>query len=161
LVSLDLQASSPLHHSTIISRPGASYASKDSYYVSVRQNPRPDFWFSGLPNVDEASTVHKFTLSGARNQYAASGVVAGRVLNQFSMDEYQDHLRIVTTKGRVPNPDVQSALTVLRQNGQALEVRGMVDGIAPSEDVRSVRFVGDKGYVVTFKKTDPLFVFDL
>jgi hypothetical protein len=36
-----------------------------------------------------------------------------------------------------------------------------VDKLAPTEDIRSVRFDGDKGYVVTFKKTDPLFVIDL
>jgi uncharacterized secreted protein with C-terminal beta-propeller domain len=40
-------------------------------------------------------------------------------------------------------------------------VVGQVDDIAPTEDIRSVRFVADQGYVVTFKKTDPLFVFDL
>jgi len=38
---------------------------------------------------------------------------------------------------------------------------GIVDQLAPKEDIRSVRFAGDRGYVVTFKKTDPLFVFDL
>jgi hypothetical protein len=49
----------------------------------------------------------------------------------------------------------------MSQNGTALEVVGEVDDIAPTEDIRSVRFVGDQGYIVTFKKTDPLFVFDL
>ncbi len=38
---------------------------------------------------------------------------------------------------------------------------GAIDQIAPGEDIRSVRFDGDRGYVVTFKKTDPLFVMDL
>jgi len=38
---------------------------------------------------------------------------------------------------------------------------GTIDNIAPTEDIRSVRFNGDKGFIVTFKKTDPLFTVDL
>ncbi len=45
--------------------------------------------------------------------------------------------------------------------GPLLVPRGLLDKLAPTEDIRSVRFDGDKGYVVTFKKTDPLFVIDL
>lgn len=161
LMSFDLAAEEPAQTSTIVSRPGASYASGASYYVSVRQQPLYGYWYSGLEEVEEASTVHKFSLDGPSNQYAASGLVKGRVLNQFSMDEYSDHLRIATTTGHLPSPDVHSTLSVLRQSEDALEVVGQVDEIAPAEDIRSVRFLGERGYVVTFKKTDPLFVFDL
>jgi uncharacterized secreted protein with C-terminal beta-propeller domain len=92
------------------SRPGASYASGDSYYVSVRQYPNAGSWFMGWEDVEEASTVHKFALAAASNQYRASGVVKGRVLNQFSMDEYEAHLRIATTTGHVPNPEVHTPI---------------------------------------------------
>ena len=40
----------------------------------------------------------------------------------------------------------------------------MIDGIAPGEDIRAVRFQGDLGYLVTFQvvtQMDPLFVVDL
>jgi len=77
------------------------------------------------------------------------------------MDEDAGHLRIATTTGRVPSPDVYSTLSVLREVEGELVVVGEVDDIAPTEDIRSVRFDGDVGFVVTFKKTDPLFVFDL
>ena len=161
LMSFDPTSDASVQTSTIISRPGASYATADAYYVSVRQNPYAGMWYWDFEAVEEASTVHKFELAGASNRYAASGVVEGRVLNQFSMDEYDGHLRIATTTGHVPSPDVHSTLSVLRQKGTALTVVGRIDDIAPTEDIRSVRFVGDQGYVVTFKKTDPLFVFDL
>ncbi len=161
LMSFDPTVKEPVRTSTIISRAGASYATGEAYYVSVRQNPFAGYWYPGYEDVPEASTVHKFHLASARNAYAASGIVKGRVLNQFSMDEHEDHLRIATTTGHVPSPDVHSTLSVLAQNGLALEVVGMIDDIAPTEDIRSVRFVGDQGYIVTFKKTDPLFVFDL
>ena len=52
-------------------------------------------------------------------------------------------------------------MSILRDVAGELVVAGEVDGIAPTEDIRSVRFDGDVGFVVTFKKTDPLFVFDL
>lgn len=161
VMSLDLGTDDPVQASTIVSRPGASYASADAYYVSVRQQPVYEYWYTGLEALEEASTVHKFSLAGSTNRYAASGLVKGRVLNQFSMDEYQEHLRIATTTGYLPSPNVHSTVSVLRQEGTSLGVVGQVDDIAPTEDIRSVRFMGDKGYVVTFKKTDPLFVFDL
>ena len=56
---------------------------------------------------------------------------------------------------------VHSTLSVLEESNGALLVIGTLDRIAPTEDIRSVRFDGDRAFVVTFKKTDPLFVFDL
>jgi uncharacterized secreted protein with C-terminal beta-propeller domain len=50
---------------------------------------------------------------------------------------------------------------VLADEGGRLVRVGAVEHIAPGEDIRSVRFDDDRGYVVTFKKTDPLFVLDL
>jgi hypothetical protein len=77
------------------------------------------------------------------------------------MDEHEGFLRVATSSGHVPNPDVHSTLTVLRQRGNVLVQAGIVDRLAPGEDIRSVRFAGDRGFIVTFKKTDPLFVLDL
>ena len=78
------------------------------------------------------------------------------------MDEYYGSLRIATTRGRVPNPDVTSAVSVLAESPEGNLVRvGAVENIAPGEDIRAVRFDEERGYVVTFKKTDPLFVLDL
>jgi len=62
----------------------------------------------------------------------------------------------------VPDPRVESAVSVLSEDPSGNLVRvGAVEHIAPGEDIRAVRFDGDRGYVVTFKKTDPLFVLDL
>jgi uncharacterized secreted protein with C-terminal beta-propeller domain len=113
--------------------------------------------------LQEASTVHKFSLQNepAGCAYVGSGVVKGRVLNQFSMDEHDGHLRIATTSGHVPNPNVHSTLSILVDNDTHLNVVGQIDSIAPTEDIRSVRFDRNRAFVVTFKKTDPLFAFDL
>jgi hypothetical protein len=88
-------------------------------------------------------------------------VVKGRVLNQFAMDEHAGHLRIATTTGHLPSSDVHNTLSVLKPDGSALQTVGVLDKLAPKEDIRSVRFDGERGFMVTFKKTDPLYVFDL
>jgi hypothetical protein len=84
------------------------------------------------------------------------------VLNQFSMDEWSGYLRIATTRGHAPDPHAESAVSVLATapGGNLVRV-GSIEHIAPTEDIRSVRFDEERGYVVTFKKTDPLFVLDL
>ncbi|MBN1947358.1 MAG: beta-propeller domain-containing protein [Bradymonadales bacterium] len=50
---------------------------------------------------------------------------------------------------------------VLQQSEGLLEVIGSVRDIAPGEQIYAVRFLGDKGYVVTFEQVDPLFTLDL
>jgi len=164
ILSIGIDDDASLSTATIVSRPGATYASSDALYLSVRQhNDASGGWYPGMDGADSASTVHKFVLSEnpPAAQYAASGVVKGSVLNQFAMDEHNRDLRIATTSGHVPDPNVHSTVTVLRQFGPELRAVGQVDQIAPGEDIRSVRFAGPRGFVVTFKKTDPLFVLDL
>ena len=52
-------------------------------------------------------------------------------------------------------------MTTLRQQGKALVQVGVVGGLGRTEQIRSVRFIGDLGYVVTFRQTDPLYTIDL
>ncbi len=78
------------------------------------------------------------------------------------MDEWSGYLRVATTRGRVPDPKVESAVSILAESADGNLARvGAIEKIAPGEDIRAVRFDDDRGYVVTFKKTDPLFVLDL
>lgn len=155
----------PIDAATVVGRPGAVYASGDALYIAQRHYSwEMTQWFWDAPQEqDEATTVHKFAIDATAGTtvYAGSGVVKGHVLNQFAMDEYQGNLRIATTNGHVPDPNVTSALSVLAQGDGTLDLVGQIDGIAPTEDIRSVRFDGDRGFIVTFKKTDPLFVLDL
>jgi hypothetical protein len=59
-----------------------------------------------------------------------------------------------------PAPSI-SQVTVLRQQGRALVTVGKVGGLGRGEQIHSVRFIGDQGYVVTFRRTDPLYTIDL
>jgi hypothetical protein len=164
IVSMAMDALDPLKTTTIVGRPGAVYASRDALYVASRHQAGYGGWsYDYDATVEQASSVHKFALlSGtAEAAYLASGVVKGNVLNQFSMDEKDGFLRIATTTGHVPDPNVHSTVSVLAGSGGSLKIVGQVDHIAPTEDIRSARFSGDKGFIVTFKKTDPLFVLDM
>ncbi len=162
VVSVDMSADRPAALTSIISRPGAVYASPNALYMSVPYYGSFGYWGGG-ERPEQVSTVHKFALDTSRAEasYRASGVVKGRVLNQFGMDEYDGHLRIATTSGWTPDPEVHSTLTILGESGGNLVQLGVVDNIAPTEDIRSVRFSGDRGFIVTFKKTDPLFALNL
>ncbi len=149
---------------SLVSKPGFVYASSSALYVSVPHDKSSDRdWYSGWGNASRASEVYRFAIgsSPSATQYEASGLVKGTVLNQFAMDEWGGHLRIATTSGRTPDPNVHSTVTILEKNAGNLTQKGIVDNIAPTEDIRSVRFDGDRGFVVTFKKTDPLFAIDL
>jgi Ca2+-binding RTX toxin-like protein len=107
------------------------------------------------------TAVHKLNLAAAGMQVdlVAQGEVPGAVVNQFSVDEHGGDLRIATTSGW--GQDAASGVYVLRQDGDQLDVVGQVDGLAPGEQIYSVRFLDDLAYVVTFRRMDPLWAIDL
>lgn len=155
VLSLDMTRERPAHASSLLGSPGTTYVSATALYVAA---PRWD-----ASTWKQSTTVHKLALTNEppSSRYVASGVVDGRVLGQLSLDEREGHLRVATTIGYVPSSDAHNALTVLSQQGSRLVAVGRLGNIAPSEDIRSVRFSGERAYIVTFKKTDPLFVLDL
>ncbi|MGI6778863.1 MAG: beta-propeller domain-containing protein [Acetivibrionales bacterium] len=114
-----------------------------------------------VPSYAENTIVYKFALKDAKATYLCKGVVPGRVLNQFSMDEYKGYFRIATTTGEVWRTDEQTSKNNLYILDDVLDITGKVEGMAPGETIYSVRFMGNRAYVVTFKTVDPLFVLDL
>jgi uncharacterized secreted protein with C-terminal beta-propeller domain len=155
IVSTDLREARGFSRIVTSSKPGIVYASPKAMYLAVRESAN-----NGI-DWPQTTVVHRFDMVGPATKYAATGVVKGRALNQFALDEYGGDLRIAATSGHLPNPNVHSTLTVLRQKGSKLAEVGKLDHLAFGEDIRSVHFQGDRGFLVTFKKTDPLFVFDL
>jgi uncharacterized secreted protein with C-terminal beta-propeller domain len=112
--------------------------------------------------INQATTqVYRFTLKNGEAKLIARGEVPGTLLNQFSMDEQNGFLRIATTTGEVwfgsGNPS-KNNLYVLNAD---LEIVGSLEDLAPGERIYSVRFIGSRGYMVTFRTVDPLFVIDL
>lgn len=130
----------------------------DDVYVS------PESIYLVQPNwsVGEVSTEIlklEYDPTGDHVALAAIGSVPGSVLNQFSVDEYDGALRVATTSGW--GLEASSGVYVLSQKGQELAVIGKVDGLAPGEQIYSVRFQEDFAFLVTFRQTDPLWVIDL
>lgn len=86
---------------------------------------------------------------------SAVAEIPGRLLNQFSLDEYNDYLRAAVTVG---SEETENDVYILNKD---LLVAGQITGLGITERIYSARFVGDKGYLVTFKQTDPFYVLDL
>jgi len=103
------------------------------------------------------TTVFKFDVDGLNLNYVGSGTVAGTPLNQFSMDEHNGYFRIATTD----YSDWENTNNALYVLDGSMKVVGQIKDIAPGERIYSARFMGDKGYLVTFETVDPLFVIDL
>jgi uncharacterized secreted protein with C-terminal beta-propeller domain len=136
--------------------------------------PSPGWGGSG----EGTTAIHKFSVRGSEPaSYVASGEVRGHLMNDFSLSEHRGNLRVATTDGPAwggPVPAVdpssseattgttsESFVTVLSQQGGELVQVGQVGGLGRGERIYGVRFIGDVGYVVTFRQTDPLYTIDL
>jgi uncharacterized secreted protein with C-terminal beta-propeller domain len=117
----------------------------------------------------QQTIVHRISIDGLAITYQATGAVPGHVLNQFSMDEYNGYLRIATTnccsQSGGPMPLAYSPVSQQETNvyvlDRSLHITGKLEGLSPGEQIYSARFMGDKAYLVTYKRTDPLFVIGL
>ncbi|MFC7590141.1 beta-propeller domain-containing protein [Nonomuraea antimicrobica] len=120
-----------------------------------RPDPRP------TPTVPpEETEVHRFDLSSpGAPRYVASGKVPGRLLNQYSLSEYDGHLRLATTLNSQDGSTSSSTVYVLKTDTMAKV--GEVGGLGKGERIYSVRFIGPVGYCVTFRQVDPLYTLDL
>ncbi|WP_250031806.1 beta-propeller domain-containing protein [Paractinoplanes maris] len=139
----------------------AVYSSTDGLYIANTQ--RRSMVVAATDDVGRAARpdstdIYRFSLPATgRPVYVASGKVPGRLLNQYSMSEWDGHLRVATTSWK----DEASAVRVLREKAGALVEVGAAEGLGRGEDIYSVRFIGPRGYVVTFRQTDPLYSLDL
>ena len=120
----------------------------------------------GTAQTGGVTELHLFEAGAEpRTVYRASGTVPGFVLNQFAISEHEGHLRVATTEDApwapVAGGGSQSGVSVLRPEGERLVTVGRVTGLGRDERIFGVRFLGERGYVVTFRQVDPLYVVDL
>ena len=151
IVAMPMDEDKDIAKETIVGSADNIYASLENMYIA---QSRYGWYGSGK----EETYIYKIHLDKDKIDYVGSGKVPGSILNQFSMDEYDEHFRIATTKGNMWQGESENNLYVLDED---MDVVGELEGLAPGERIYSVRFMGKKGYVVTFKKVDPLFVIDL
>ena len=138
--------------------------------------------YPGQVNTD----IHKFAINGMRINYRGSGEVTGHLgwdsnKTSYRLSEHKGDLRVITYTNQFgwfgepgtanatskPSPAI---LTVLREDGTGAKLQTI--GSLPNskrpapiglsgEQIYAVRFLGDRGYVVTFRRTDPLYILDL
>ncbi|GAA2636042.1 beta-propeller domain-containing protein [Paractinoplanes durhamensis] len=132
------------------------YGTPSSLYVANDQQWR----LNAMTGAGDLSTeIFQFALTSAgKPVLTASGNVPGTLLNQYSMSEWDGRLRVATTTTASSS---SSAVRVLSATGGKLVQTGVVDGLGKGERIYSVRFLGSRGYVVTFRQTDPLYSLDL
>lgn len=107
--------------------------------------------------LSDTTRILSFDINKGKISPKAEGFVKGNLLNQFSLDEYKGHLRVVVTSNGIFSPQ-SNALYTLDEN---LKIKGQVTDLAKNERVYSVRFMENVCYFVTFRTTDPLFAVDL
>jgi uncharacterized secreted protein with C-terminal beta-propeller domain len=137
------------------------YATDTSTYVSTT-----DWSRDGSP---AKTSLHKFvTAQSGASTYRGSGEVPGTLLNQYAMSEYDGVLRVASTvserRGWTNSRQItEGVVTTLHEQDGALRQLGQVGGLGrqDNESIRAVRFIEERGYVVTFRQTDPLYVLDL
>jgi uncharacterized secreted protein with C-terminal beta-propeller domain len=127
------------------------YATPHSLYVMA-----PEGW----PWSSTSTQIFRASLVSGEVEFTGHGRVTGGLNNQFSVDEFGGYLRVATTSGWWSG-DWTNRMFVLDTEGSTLDIVGRLEGIAPHERIYSVRYLGDRAYVVTFQQVDPLFVIDL
>jgi inhibitor of cysteine peptidase len=131
------------------------FASQENLYIGYR-NTGPAY----SEGIRDQTIIHRFAIKRGAIDYQAMGEVPGHLLNQFSLDEHAGNLRVATTvEGWTREGQIQyNNVYVL---DPSMKTIGTLEHIAPDERIYAARFVGDRLYLVTFKRIDPLFVIDL
>ncbi len=133
------------------------YASSKNLYLTSVSYPR----YYDFRHFQERETIYKFSL-GEDFDYQAKGAIDGVMLSQFSMSEKDDILRVASTTGNGWRGDTNNFIYTLRQKEDTLQIEGELAGLGhQGERIQGVRFLGDRGYLVTFRQKDPFYTLDL
>jgi len=155
-------AAQPTYEAFLTSSTTNMYVSLENMYLLA---PDTNNWL--LMRSDEQpkqeTLIYRVKLDQQNIAVEAEGSVPGFVLNQFSMDEHNGYFRIATTEWT--NSWTEETFTSESTNNlfvldMDLNIAGKLENIAQDESIYSVRFMGDKVYMVTFKQIDPFFVID-
>lgn len=134
----------PDRMSVVVGAGNMVYASSQSLFVA------------GMMWHDDKTVIHRFSLLDG-NVYSGTTDVEGYLVNQFAMSEHRGVLRVASTSSQ----SSESMVTTIDTQTVNMPVIGKLTGIAKGERIYAVRFVGERAFVVTFKKIDPLFVISL
>ena len=164
--SLDLDNTlGAVEQTSVVGTADVVYSSQDALYIAGHGwNELTSFYsvIASSPMTTSGTHIHKFDLvaNPAAPSYVASATVWGYLNDQFSLDEHEGALRVAVT-GETVSMDSWNTANHLFTFGSSLQALGAVTDLAPGETIYAARFVGERGYIVTFRQVDPLFAFDL
>jgi len=172
IATLDLaDLAGGVSRASIVAQGGTLYANAERLYVASAH-----WWWTQAPGQLTWTYLHAFDISQPSNAaYIGSGGVEGAVGDQFSMDEQDGYLRVATSTTKyVADParpsqlrfEIGSRLSVLApqpdsEGNTKLALVGEVPSLMDGERLMATRFVGDRGYAVTFRNVDPFITLDL
>jgi uncharacterized secreted protein with C-terminal beta-propeller domain len=178
----DVTTGDSISTKTMLGSANTVYMSQNNIYVAEVswQNDDDNSYTEDQYTVTEHKSyskidIHKFSYDAGQIEYVTSGAVDGTLMDQFSLDEYDGKLRVVTTSNynyykdyhdekhdfhhyEYGNNSMTNGLYIFDEN---MNIIGSVDKLAETERVYSCRFIGDVCYFVTFRQTDPLFAVDV
>ena len=163
IISINFDNGDVKQESYMIGNSQNMYVSKNNIYLTTSSYEYIESnIFNGrvFPDYIQNTIIHKISINNGKIKYISKGEVPGHILNQFSMDEYNNYFRIATTVGNVWEQETKSKnnIYILDKN---MNLISKIENIAPGEKIYSARFMGEKAYLVTFKKVDPFFTIDL
>lgn len=156
-------SSQPANIQTYLGASENIYASEHNLYIAAstyNTHPVPLQKTAGYRD-NSATRLYRFALNKGSVNYTGNGDIPGTIINQFSMDENSNNLRIATTSGDIWQNGRYTSCSNVYVLNENLEINGRLEGIAPGEKIYSTRFMGSRLYMVTFRNVDPLFVIDL
>ena len=140
--------------STLYMSHNAMYITQNKWVQEQQQanglDGRVEVWMAGNLKTE----IMRFAINGTEVNYSGKGMADGTPINQYSMDEHNGFFRIATT-------DWNAGTYVTVLNASNMQTVGRTEPLAPGEQMHSMRFMGNMGYVVTFLNVDPLFTIDL
>jgi uncharacterized secreted protein with C-terminal beta-propeller domain len=127
------------------------YASTQALYTATHQY--------ASDGSSAQATLYKYDLTGPTVRCVAGGRIPGWILNQFSLGEYQGVLRVATTTGHAAWGDAnpRNHVFCMQAAGADLDIIGRLEDLAPGEEIYAARFMGERGFLVTYVKIDPRF----
>lgn len=161
VVTFDPAEPSDLDATAITTDGSLVYASPDRLYVSTVSGGWTGWAEEDSDDRTPDTTVHSFDTTGPTTSYVASGEVAGVAPDRWAFSEQDGLLRVATTRNKNWWRPVDSAVTVLAEQGGRLVTIGEVGGLGKTEEIKAVRWFADLAVVVTFRQTDPLYTVDL
>jgi len=134
------------------------YCSKDNLYVTMN-----DY----LDLYTQNTNIFRFSLSEGSITLESDTNIKGIPINQFSMSEYNDYFRIAVTYSEEIARESETFSKSIRKNNAVyifdmnMNQVGMVTNFGIDENIKSVNFCDNMGYVVTYEQPDPVFAIDL